>query len=252
MAPAPMRLAVLADIHGNLPALEAVLADGGLRGVDAVMNLGDLASGPLWPLWPRETVERLAPLALPTVRGNHDRAVAGPDAMGPSDAYAFAALDAGQRAWLGPADGPHRCPGRGRVSRAARRRRPLPHGGHRGRSPRPGPAGAGGEAARASTPAPVLLCGHSHQPRVLRLADGRTVVNPGSVGCPAYDAPGTVPHVSEVGSPHARYAVVTIGPGEPRVELIALPYDHEAAAARAEANGRPEWARGLRMGSLGA
>jgi predicted phosphodiesterase len=44
-----MQLAVIADIHGNLPALEAVLADIARRGCDLVVNLGDIVSGPLWP-----------------------------------------------------------------------------------------------------------------------------------------------------------------------------------------------------------
>ena len=65
-----MRLAVISDIHGNLPALEAVLADVKYRGVDATINLGDCVTSPLWP---KETFEVLQSLALPTVRGNHDR-----------------------------------------------------------------------------------------------------------------------------------------------------------------------------------
>lgn len=54
-----MRLAVLSDIHGNLPALEAVIADLEKNGADAVVNLGDCASGPLWPA---ETVRLLRTL----------------------------------------------------------------------------------------------------------------------------------------------------------------------------------------------
>ncbi len=56
----------------------------------------------------------------------------------------------------------------------------------------------------------LVLCGHSHLPRLLTLG-GVTVVNPGSVGQPAYSDP-TPPdaHVSEAGSPHARYAIVTV------------------------------------------
>ena len=65
-----MRLAVISDIHGNLLALEAVLADIEARGVDAIVNLGDCVTSPLWP---KETFDRLGELALPTVRGNHDR-----------------------------------------------------------------------------------------------------------------------------------------------------------------------------------
>jgi predicted phosphodiesterase len=45
-----MRLAVVSDIHGNLPALEAVVRDFRSRGADAVVNLGDSLSGPLLPL----------------------------------------------------------------------------------------------------------------------------------------------------------------------------------------------------------
>ncbi len=41
-----MRIAVIADIHGNLPALEAVLADLDGRGADLLVGLGDCASGP--------------------------------------------------------------------------------------------------------------------------------------------------------------------------------------------------------------
>ena len=44
-----MRLAVIADIHGNVAALQAVLADVKTRGADRIINLGDCVSGPVWP-----------------------------------------------------------------------------------------------------------------------------------------------------------------------------------------------------------
>jgi predicted phosphodiesterase len=47
-----MHLAILADIHGNVLALEAVLADLEHRKADNVVNLGDCVSGPLWPREP--------------------------------------------------------------------------------------------------------------------------------------------------------------------------------------------------------
>nr|WP_292341563.1 metallophosphoesterase [Mesorhizobium sp.] len=93
-----MRIAVLADIHGNVLALDAVLDDLGRRGgADLVVNLGDCVSGPLWP---RETMQRLEALGLPTVRGNHDRRVAEDPAdekMWPSDRYAQERLTPAQR-----------------------------------------------------------------------------------------------------------------------------------------------------------
>src|ERR1700719_2297538 len=94
-----MRLAILADIHGNFLALEAVLADLKHRKVDCIVNLGDCVSGPLWP---RETIELLMRLDWPTIRGNHDRWVTDwpSEKHYPSDAFAFRALDSEQLAWL--------------------------------------------------------------------------------------------------------------------------------------------------------
>jgi predicted phosphodiesterase len=94
-----MRIAILADIHGNVLALEAVLTDLQSRKVDKFANLGDCVSGPLWP---RETVELLMRLNWPTVRGNHDRWVTDwpPDKHYRSDAFAYQALESSQLAWL--------------------------------------------------------------------------------------------------------------------------------------------------------
>lgn len=66
-----MRVAVLADIHGNLPALDAVLRDVERAGVDVIVLNGDIADGPM----PAQTVERLAGLGDRAiwVRGNSDR-----------------------------------------------------------------------------------------------------------------------------------------------------------------------------------
>ncbi|MBZ9955524.1 metallophosphoesterase family protein [Mesorhizobium sp. BR1-1-15] len=93
-----MRIAVLADIHGNVLALDAVLADLERRGgADITVNLGDSVSGPLWP---RETFARLEALDLRTVRGNHDRRVAADPAdetMWASDIYARERLTGAQR-----------------------------------------------------------------------------------------------------------------------------------------------------------
>ena len=56
-----MRIAVISDVHGNLPALEAVLADIKDRGVDCTINLGDCVTSPLWP---REAFEALQSLGF--------------------------------------------------------------------------------------------------------------------------------------------------------------------------------------------
>lgn len=245
--PAPERIALVSDIHGNVVALEAVLADLDARGVDAVVNLGDHVSGPLWP---RETAALLMARGWPSIRGNHDRMVTDdpPASHGPSDAFAAAAIDDAQRAWLAalpatldvPAWHLFLCHGVPSDDRLYLLESPMD-----GRlvAARPDQVAKRLGDLRAD----VVACGHSHIPRVVHHG-GRLVVNPGSVGLPAYEHTGAHAHVSETGSPLARYALLEREAGRTRVVSIALPYDAEAAAARAEANGRPDWAHALRTG----
>jgi predicted phosphodiesterase len=242
-----MTLAVIADVHGNLPALEAVLADIARRGVTSIVNLGDCLSGPLWP---RETCELLMARGYPTVRGNHDRWVAtsAPANMYPSDRYTFNEINETQRRWLGELPTTLRLDGNILAV----------HGRHdddnaylledveQGRLVR---AHADAIAQRLGRiDAAVVLCGHSHQQHMVRLPNGPIVLNPGSVGLPAYQDPVGVAHVSEVGSPHARYALVEENGGAMTIELVALDYDHASAAKRAAANGNRVWAHALATG----
>jgi len=66
-----VRVAAIGDIHGNLPALEAVLADLGREELDAVVVVGDTISGP----WPLEVFDLATALDPVVVRGNADREV---------------------------------------------------------------------------------------------------------------------------------------------------------------------------------
>src|ERR1700687_2560610 len=73
MASNPLRIALVADIHANVWALEAGLADIKKKRVDTIFNLGDILYGPLKP---RATYERLQTLGdLLTIRGNQDRQI---------------------------------------------------------------------------------------------------------------------------------------------------------------------------------
>lgn len=268
-----MRLAIVSDIHGNLLALEAVLADLKTRAPDAVVNLGDCATSPLWP---RETCELLETLRWPTVRGNHDRWLGEPTRVAASRTIAFThdALTAAQRARL--------------VALPAQ----LEFDGVLAVHGRPGDDAAylledavderlclatSEELARrvGETSASLVLCGHSHLQHVAQCGhewraegatfaevpadkparlprsasleggrpgpSGRLIVNPGAVGCPRY-ADNENPTRHEAGSPHARYAIATRRGAQWSVELFALAYDFEMAAQRARANGRVDWA----------
>ena len=242
-----MRIAVIADIHGNLPALEAVLADIQQRNTDHTINLGDCVSGPLWP---REVCDLLMASNGLIVRGNHDRWVSGPDPsrMGASDQYSHAQLDTDHRHWLATlppsADADHglfACHGT-----ATNDNQYLIEDVSEQRLVRAHPSTI--RERLGDVQARVVLCGHSHQPHLIQLPNGPLILNPGSVGCPSYDDPGDNPHASESGSPHARYGVMTIIGDQMSAEMIAISYDWKTASARAEANGRPDWAYGLRTG----
>jgi len=246
--PAVRRVALVSDVHGNLPALEAVAHDIAARGVTRVVNLGDHVSGPLWP---RETAARLMALAWPALAGNHDRMVVHdpPEAQGPSDRFAAGQIDDRQRAWLAAmpptlalvSEGLFLCHGIPDDDRRYLLETPV-----EGRLVAARPD----QVARrlGGVRAPVVACGHSHVPRVVWY-DGCLLVNPGAVGLPAYEHTGAHPHVSETGAPQARYAVVRFEDDRPAaVDLVAVSYDAASAAARAAANGRPDWAHALATG----
>lgn len=242
-----MKIAALSDIHGNLFALDAVLEDVGRRGVDFTVNLGDILSGALLP---RETAERLRALELPTISGNHERQVLSdsPGLMGESDRHARQSITESQRAWIAglppvlrPTDGVFMCHGTP-YNDIDCYLEDLAEG-----ELRPAPLRRVEERSRGCD-APLILCGHSHIPKVVRLGTGQLVVNPGSVGIQAYVGHHPGPHVVEVGSPHARYAVLERTPDGWQADLIAVPYDWDAAARLAQRNGREDWARALATG----
>jgi putative phosphoesterase len=242
-----MKIAAISDIHGNLGALDAVLADIGRRGVDLIVNLGDILSGPLLP---RETADRLMALGFPTIRGNHERQLLAVDldGMGQSDRHAAETITMSQREWLAalPATLPvaddvflcHATP----VSDVECFLEDIRNG-----ELIPAPLAEIEERAKTCDAA-LIFCGHTHIPRVSHLTTGQVIVNPGSVGIQAYEGHHPIPHTVEVGSPHARYAIAERGASGWIVDLIAIPYDWDTAARIAEGNGRPEWARALRTG----
>ena len=94
----------------------------------------------------------------------------------------------------------------------------------------------------------LILCGHTHIARAVRLGDGRLIVNPGSVGSPGYRDTHPFPHVIEAGTPDARYAILELVDDGWRVTFRHVPYDHDAMAALARCNGQPELASALATG----
>jgi putative phosphoesterase len=242
------KIAIVSDIHGNLAALERVIEDIRVRRVEAVFNLGDHLSGPLYP---RETLALLQKTDWIHIMGNHDRNLIAqdPGEHGLSDRYAFSRLGKTDLDWL-----------RELPDSLSMRDECLCFHGSPGKDTTFLLETAEGGRTRLATPkeianrlagqsAPLLLCGHSHIPRVVQ-TNGTLIVNPGSVGLQAYDDDFPEYLVIETGSPHARYAVLERTQDGWRAELIAVPYDHQDAARQAGRNGRPDWEVALETGFM--
>ena len=167
--------------------------------------------------------------------------------MGASDRYAYSQLNQGYRSWLQPYRLlPTQSMAFSPATYATSHNRYLVEEVPDGRLVRASSAAI--KERLGAVQARVVLCGHSHQQHFIQLPDGTMIVNPAGVGCPSYDDPGNDPHVSEAGSPHARYAVLDINEDQVSADMIAITYDWKASVARAESNNRPEWANGLRTG----
>ncbi|MBN1196268.1 MAG: metallophosphoesterase family protein [Candidatus Aminicenantes bacterium] len=242
------KVAVVSDIHGNIHALEAVLAKIHNAGVDLILNLGDSLYGPLWPL---ETARRIRQENMISIAGNEDRLIleakSGP-AHNQTIQENLEALDSACLEWLltlAPmlVQGDiFLCHGT-MADDCAYLCETIAQSGVEIKSPE-----VLAEIVE-KLPQDIILCGHSHVPRNIPLGNGKTIINPGSVGLPAYTDDLPRPHKMETGRPDAAFAVLTLVKGRLLgVEHLWVPYDHNAAARQAERNNRSDWARWLATG----
>lgn len=242
------RIAVMSDIHGNSLALAAVLRDMERREVTAIYNLGDILYGPLDM---HGTFDILRDRDIGHVMGNGDRELLLPDDGSTTTMnQCRKALAPEERAWLASLPAMlevedillfHGSPGSDRTYFLET----VDAAGTGLKSAERLAAELSGIAAR------VLVCGHSHVPRLVLLPDGRMLVNAGSVGLPAYADDMPLPHAMESGSPRAKYVILEKEAGEWRAEVHGVDYDWRAAAGLALAKGRADWAAWLRSGRTG-
>lgn len=244
----PACFAVISDIHGNIDALRAVLADIDRRGIGLILNLGDHFSGPLAA---GETAALLASREMVAIRGNHDRWLVElpPDRQSASEAMALPQLGRRDLDWLrglpatldleGEVFLCHGTPGNDEdylLEEVCPDGRVLPV-----RSGRAQQLVAGVECG-------LILCGHTHRARRMDLPDGRVILNPGSVGCPGYVSDTPFPHVMEAASPAASYAIVESCAAGWATQICAVPYDSRRMAALARDSLRPGWVPFLEQG----
>jgi diadenosine tetraphosphatase ApaH/serine/threonine PP2A family protein phosphatase len=202
-------LGLIYDVHGNLEALEAVLADAGAAGIGRFLLGGDYA---LFGPRPAETVERLRSLDARMIRGNGERWTAHPHEA-PDDPVVQGAIEEcraqlGDRTVADLAALPEWLADAGRV----RYCHGSPISDVRSFMPEPGDDD---EELLGDHSEPLLVFGHTHLPFERRGPREVRLVNPGSVGMP-FD-----------GDPRASWAVLH---DDGRVEHRRVRYDHEAAA----------------------
>ena len=237
------QVAIFGDIHANLPALEAGLANMEARQLSTRFCLGDLVG---YGVSPNQVVEVIRAARTPTLLGNYDQGV-GNSSDDCGCAYTSKAAEAlGKRsiAWSNQ----HTSPEHKAFLRALPRHIPielgdlkvlLVHGSPRRVNEylyedRPDRSL---ERLLDLAEVDVLVCGHTHKPYHRVLPSGRHVVNAGSVGKP------------KDGDPRACYVVLTEA-GELNVEFVRVPYDVEAAARAIEDTSMPdEFAAMLRAGT---
>lgn len=237
-----MRIALLADIHANLVALEAVLADLDARGgIDLVHHLGDLVG---YAPWPDETVALLRERAITGVAGNYDSTVAsrhehcGCRSENPrqeqlshrSYEWTLEQVSESTRRYLGTL--PFRIDVRPGGGHRAGTQLILVHGAPTVNTlywteDRPDSFCERMIRSAGARQGDVLAFGHTHLPWQRRVA-GVQLVNAGSVGRP------------KDGDPRACYAIVEVGDDAVRVEHVRVAYDVARAADAIRASELPD------------
>ena len=249
------KLGVIADIHGIVWALEAVLRHAEHRGVRRFVNLGDILYGPLQPLETYKVLQRTSIVA--SIAGNQDRLIfeAAEDDRGKNQTLAFVTANLGSEpiAWLRSLPtaaviegGVFLCHGT-----------PTSDTTYLLEDVSSGLPEVRAEPAIAellgAVQEPVVLCGHTHIPRMVQLSGGQLVVNPGSVGVPAYHDDVPVRHSMVTHAAHASYAVLEESPLGWDVSFHRIAYQWDKAAQQARDLNRErlgarnhDWTNGLR------
>lgn len=241
------KLAVISDVHGNRLALAAVLEDIYKKNIHFIINLGDSLYGPLWP---EETALLLRKHDIIHVLGNEDEILFNDSFKNPTCEFVLNQVSGETLAWIKS------------MPRIYREDRFIAfHGTVRSTQEYlvEKVTGVRGKeiiiksdeelkAELESIPGNLILCGHSHAPNIISLSNGKLIVNPGSVGLPAYDDDLPSYHRIENYTPHARYLILESNETGFNYEMRILNYDYETAANQAQKNHRNDWAYWLATG----
>ncbi len=242
------KTAIISDIHANSWALKEVLRDIKNRNIVEILNLGDSLYGPLDP---KGTFELLTKNNIKSISGNQDRFIIeniNKITPIPTLEYVKKSIDNNAINWLKelPFDLIHKniycCHGNpSNDSIALLEKINIDYVDVQTNTEI--------EITLSNIKENIVVCGHSHIPRMLKIKN-KIIINPGSIGLPAYDDELPVPHKMESLTPHAKYAIIDIKDNRTTIELISVDYDFEKPASIAEKNNRKDWAKWIRTGRV--
>lgn len=242
-----MKIAIISDVHGNSHALKSVLEDIERCKVEMIINLGDSVYGPLDPLG---TIEILMNNEMIHIKGNCDRMLWEPiQEQSATLTFVRNQLTENHIDWLKQhpfqfiVDDILFCHGT-LTSDEVYLLEEMDENGAVLKSEK------NIMDQLKNIEQKIIVCGHTHIPRVVYLANGKIIINPGSIGLPAYKDELPIVHKMESGTPHAKYVVIEKVLGEWVIEQIPVPYNWEEAAGLAVQQERYDWAQALKTGKI--
>lgn len=240
------RIAVISDVHSNIYALDAVLEDIGRKNVDFTVNLGDSLIGPVDPA---ATAARMMGLPnLVNVMGNGDEMLLQDTIRSESYDFTKPLLNDAALAWLRTFHRQWVCENMLFIHGS-------PHSNHAYLMEMVTPDGIKAkplaELDRELLPVQQahIICAHSHLSRSVYTPSGKLVINPGSVGLPAYSDEKPYPHDVENFTPYAKYMILSVERNRiVQIERNEILYDWDLAAQTALRNNRRDYEVAIRTG----
>jgi putative phosphoesterase len=241
------KLAVISDVHSNIHALEAVLRDIERKNVDQIVNLGDALIGPVDPV---ATAERMMKLPnLINVMGNGDEMLLQDKVRSESYDFTRPLLNQWMLEWL-------RTFHQQWIDGNMLFLHGSPHSNHAYLMEKVTPVGMVSKSLEeldrelSAVQQNYIVCGHSHLSRSVYTPSGKLIMNPGSVGLPAYSDEKPYLYDVENFTPHAKYMVLSIEDNKiVHIERNEILYDWDLAAQTALQNNRKDYEVAIRTGT---